>query len=300
MVALDHPPDASPGLADTDSTITDVAERTEDVVASTPWLEYVTRLGWISKGLVYTLMGITALAIARQQSTGESASPEGALQRVMERPGGRALLVVLGAGLLLYVAWRLLTVALIAGTDLSHWLDRLGYTFSAVFYFTLSWTALTAAMRDTPPADGNTIEQLSRTLLETGWTRVLLGVGGLVVIGVGMYFIVRKGALRSFTDDLDDVGERWNSNDHYGRVVLVAGVLGWLGRGVVTVLVGFFVTRAAVRFDASDARGFDRALRQAATTDLGTMLVAGTAVGLIVYGLYCLLSVPRRCLEIER
>ncbi len=285
---------------DRDAPTADVAERTRDVVESSGWLENAARLGWISKGLVYTLMGITAFTIARQRSTGEDASPEGALQRVMERPGGRVLLVVLGIGLLLYVAWRLLSVALIAGNELTHWADRVGYLFSAIFYLTLSWTALKAALRNDAPEDGNTIERLSRTLLETGWTRVLLGVVGLVVIGVGVYFIVRKGILRSFADDLDGVDDSWRGNDGYARTLLVAGVFGWLGRGIVTVLVGFFVTRAAVRFDASDARGFDRALRQAATTDLGTFLVAGTAVGLVFYGAYCLLSVPRRSLEVER
>lgn len=303
MTAVRVPTDATSSTVDS-SRVDDVAERaaerTGQVVNSSVWLERVARIGWVSKGLVYMLMGITALTIARQRPTDEAASPQGALEQVMERPGGRVLLVLLGVGLLLYVAWRLLSVALIAGTDLSHWLDRIGYTFSAVFYFTLSWTALRSALRDATPEDGNTIEQISRTLLDTGWTRVLLVVGGLVVVGVGAYFIVRKGVLRSFTDDLADVDSSWSGNEHYGRTLLVAGVVGWLGRGGVTVLVGFFVTRAAVRFDASDARGFDRALRQAATTDLGSALVGGTAAGLFVYGLYCLLSVPRRCLEVER
>lgn len=284
-----------------DAPTEDVAERTKDVVDSSGWLEHVARLGWVSKGLVYTLMGFLALAIARQERTSEEdASPEGALRAVMERSGGRALLVVLGIGLLLYVAWRLLSVALIAGNELGHWADRVGYSFSAIFYLTLSWTALGAAMRNDAPEDGNTIERLSRTLLENGWTRILLGVGGVVVIAIGLYFIVRKAFLRSFADDLDGVADTWAPNGGYARILLVAGVLGWLGRGVVTVLVGFFVTRAAIRFDASEARGFDRALRQVATTDLGTLLVAGTAIGLIFYGAYCLLSVTRRSLEIDR
>ncbi len=278
-----------------------VAAQAEQIVRRAgPWLEWLTRTGWAAKGVVYLLMGLTAVNIVRLQPTDDEASPEGALARVMERSGGRLLLLILGVGLLLYVLWRVLTVVMIAGNDLSHWLDRAGYTFSGLFYLALAWTALTSVLRDERPEDGNTIERISRALMDTQWTRVLLGVGGLVTIGVGLYFLVHKAGRRAFTDDLDEVDRTIGANDAYGRAVLLAGVVGWTGRAIVTALVGFFVTRAAVRFDASEARGFDRALNEAATTDLGAVLVGCAAAGLIVYGAYCLLSIPHRCLEIER
>jgi hypothetical protein len=66
--------------------------------------------------------------------------------------------------------------------------------------------------------------------------------------------------------------------------------VGWFGRGVVTVLVGFFVTKAAIEADTDDARGFDRALREVATSDLGTLAVATAAAGLVVYGVFCFVS----------
>ncbi len=291
--------DSIPG--NTTTSLEDVAEQTEHIVRrSAPWLEWSTRVGWAAKGLVYLLMGLTAVSIARLKPTDDEASPEGALGRAMDQPGGRVLLLVLGVGLLLYVLWRLLTIAVIAGTELTHWMDRLGYLFSALFYSALAWTALSSALSDTRPEDGNRIEQISRTLLETGWTRVVLAVAGIVTIGVGLYFVVHKAVARSFTDDLDDVDASFGPNDAYARVVLGAGIAGWIGRGIVTALVGFFVTRAAVRFDADEARGFDRALHHVATTDLGAWLVGGSAAGLILYGAYCVLSIPRRSLTIER
>ena len=66
------------------------------------------------------------------------------------------------------------------------------------------------------------------------------------------------------------------------------------------MLVGFFVTRAAWRFDPSDARGFDRALRAAANTSLGAVLVWLAALGLVLYGAFCVLGASRRVLEVER
>ncbi|MEZ5218444.1 MAG: DUF1206 domain-containing protein [Ilumatobacteraceae bacterium] len=61
-------------------------------------------------------------------------------------------------------------------------------------------------------------------------------------------------------------------------------MIGWIGRGVVTGLVGFFVTRAAIRFDPNDAAGFDRSLERIATTSTGSLLVLVAAICLMVYG----------------
>ena len=84
--------------------------------------------------------------------------------------------------------------------------------------------------------------------------------GGILVIAIGLYFIVRKGIMRGFADDLRGVDE--HGGDAVAHTILVAGVVGWVGRGAVTVLVGFFVLRAAIQFDPNDARGFDGALRK--------------------------------------
>lgn len=278
-----------------------VAEETADFVkVDAPWVEWVTRVGWAAKGVVYLLMGLAAATIVLYAPAPDAGSPQGALATVMERPGGRVLLLILAVGLLMYVAWRLLSVAMIAGSDLMNWLNRIGYTFSALFYLALAWTALVGVMQDSPPEDGNTVERLSRSLMDTTWGRILVGVAGVVTIVVGAFFVVRKAIMRSFADDLEGVQDTLASNGTYGKGLLVSGVVGWAGRGVVTILVGFFVTRAAIRFDPSEARGFDRALTHVARTDLGELLVLGAAVGLVLYGLYCLLSVPARCLEVER
>lgn len=283
---------STPNFSPTDSS---VADRVEDAVQERPWLETVTKVGWIAKGVVYLLMGLTAVSVAQQERPGEEASPEGSLGRVVEQPGGRLLLGVLAVGLVLYALWRVLSVAVIRGHELTDWLERIGYGFSASFYAVLAWTAARATIRDVKPEDSNTIERLSRTLLESTAGRWLLGAIGLVTIGVGVYFIIEKAIRRSFTDDLR--GVNGDGDDGLENGVVVAGVVGWLGRGIVTALVGFFVLRAAWRFDASEARGFDRALREVAGTQTGSILVWVSAIGLIVYGVYCLVSARYRTLE---
>ena len=267
-----------------------VADAVAETVDERPWLQSLARMGWVAKGVVYVLMGLTAVSIGRQNPTSDQASPEGALGRLKDNPGGSFLLAALAIGLVLYVVWRLLTVVLIRGTEASDWLDRVGYLFSATFYAILAYTAARTVLNGTSPKDSNTVEKLSRALLASTGGRWLLLLGGAVAIGVGVYFFVHKGVRQSFCDDLALA----QTSSRERRVVVVAGTVGWIGRGFVTAAVGFFVVRAAWQVDSSDARGFDRALREVATTSIGTVLVTVTGAALMVYGVYCIVSLRHR------
>lgn len=272
-----------------------VAAEVDGAVRGRPWLETVGQLGWIGKGVVYLLFGATATQIARQEPSDDEASPTGALNRVMEQPGGRVLLLVLAVGLVLYSLWRLLSVAVIRNNELSGWAHRVGYSFSAGFYAVLAYTAVRTVMRGTEGASDNTVERLSRSLLDTGWGRVLLTIAGGVTILTGLYFLVRKGLMRSFTDDLHTIDEA--DDEVLDWAIIAAGVAGWIGRGVVTILVGFLVARSALMYEPDDARGFDGALRKVATNSTGEMFVWASAVGLILYGAFCIFSHRYRHLE---
>lgn len=271
------------------------ADEVGDAIQDRPWLETLGQLGWIAKGAVYLLFGATATQIARQEPSDDEASPAGALNRVLEQPGGRILLSVMAVGLALYFLWRVLSVAVIRGGDISAWADRVGFSFSAAFYALLAVTAARAVMSGSESGGDSTVEHVSRSLLDTASGRVLVTIGGVATIGVGLYFLVHRGVMRSFTDSLHGVDD--SDDEALDRVIIAAGVAGWIGRGVVTILVGYFVARAAITFDPDDARGFDGALRAIATTSTGTLLVWVSAIGLMLYGAFCVLSHRYRRLE---
>ena len=296
----DAPTDTSGGTGRSDgrggSDATDkVADKTEQTVAEHPWIESVGRLGWVAKGVVYMLMGATATQIARQEPSDDEASPSGALNRVMEQPGGRILLLVMGVGLVLYSIWRLFSVAVIRDDDMSGWAHRVGYLFSAAFYGLLAFTAFRTVARGSESGKSNSVEKLSRSLMESTVGRWLVVVGGVVTIAVGLYFIVKKAIMRSFVDDLHTIDE--SDDEAIDWTIIVAGVAGWIGRGIVTVLVGVLVARAAINFDPDDARGFDGALRKVATTSYGTTFVWISAIGLMLYGAFCLISHRYRAID---
>lgn len=281
------------GASDDDPLVERVPDAVDDAVTKRPWVGHVLRIGWGAKGVVYVLMGFTAITVARHASTPDEASPEGALGQLSANPGGRALLLIAGGGLLLYATYRVLSAALVRGADVGDWMDRAGYMFSAVFYVMIGAAAIAAAVHGDRPEDSNAVERVSSWALGMPAGRWLLLVGGMVVVGIGVYFVIDRGLKRSFLDDLslaDAVpGER--------EAVVWTGTVGWIGRGIVTGMVGVFIARAAWSARHDEARGFDRALREVASSHAGSLLVGGSGVALVLYGVFCIAAV--RHLEIE-
>jgi hypothetical protein len=270
-----------------------VPEKAEQTVEEHPWLERLARFGWIAKGAVYVLMGLTAFTIGRRRPTTDDASPEGAVAQLRSTTFGTALIWALVIGLVLYVLWRVFSAALVRGNRLRDWADRVGYLFSAGFYAVLAYTAVTAVMNDKDSKDKNSVERLSGWALSHPIGRWALLVAGLVVIGIGIFFIVDKGIKQSFVKDLD-FGD---APEAERKAIKTAGTVGWISRGAATAAVGFFVAQAAWRYDPGDARGFDNAFRELATHEVGSIAVLVTGLALVVYGVFCALVV--RHLELE-
>ena len=92
-----------------------VSEKTDETLDEHPWVERAARFGWLAKGAVYALMGLTAFTIGRHRPTPDDASPEGAVAQLRSTPFGTALICALVVGLVLYVAWLLLSAGMIRG-----------------------------------------------------------------------------------------------------------------------------------------------------------------------------------------
>ena len=98
----------------------------------------------------------------------------------------------------------------------------------------------------------------------------------MVVIAVGLFF-VRQGRQAKFRDELEPGGVGPFSHES----IVALGRVGWVGRGVVMGLVGWFLIRAAVRFRPDEAKGIDGALREVTGSTLGAVLVGFAAVALV-------------------
>jgi hypothetical protein len=272
------------------------------LTAEHPGVVKIGRAGWFAKGVVYVIAGFLALSVAAKASgwadetsaTGDQeASPIGAIKTVAGSSGGTLLLWLLAVGMLLYAAWRVVSALLPGSTDAKGWAHRIGYIASAVMYTTFAISAIALARRSPETPDGNKkVTDISSTIMTNGLGRLVIGVVGVIVICVGLYRI-SKGLKLDMEDELDMSG----TSPGFRHWIERLGAVGEIGRGVGFGLVGFFLLRASITYDASEATGLDGALRTLATESWGVVVVVVVGVGFAAYGIFCLATFTRRRLQ---
>jgi len=281
-------------------------EHAEEFARTHPGLVKFGRIGWVAKGVVYARTGFLALLIAfdrlpgaeASQSPGQEASQSGAIARIAERTGGVPLLLVIVAGLVNYSCWRIVSALLPADSDASSWITRIGYLVSAVTYLVLAGLAVSIASNHreaqtdaSQKTEDSKVETFTRNLLGHSYGRTVVFLIGVVLICIAATFLL-KAVTASFRSQMAHRGVGPISFD----MLVLMGRIGWIGRTAMMGLIGFFLCRAAWLFNADEAQGLDGSLRKAATSDAGTVLVVVVAVGLLVYGLFCIISAPRQLL----
>jgi Domain of Unknown Function (DUF1206) len=276
------------------------SNRPADLSARHRGLVRIGQAGWLAKGVVYALAGLLAAVIVARSfgSTVVSgptpeASPTGAIKEIAGFTGGRYLLVVLAVGMLIYALWRVLTALLPGAIDAESAATRIGYLVSAVLYTTFSLTAVALARHPGQRTNGNQkVTDLTATILGHSAGRFAVGVAGVIAIGAGIFRVV-KGLRGDVTDELSLTGmspqrRRWTQR---------LGVIGEVGRGIAIGLIGFFLVRAAVTTNTSEATGLDGALTRLSTLDWGRFVVAIVAAGFFLYGILCVATFRHRTLR---
>lgn len=272
------------------------------LTAEHPGVVKIGRAGWFAKGVVYVIAGFLALSVAAKASgwsnstsaTGnQEASPIGAIKTVAGSGGGTVLLWLLAIGMLLYAAWRVVSALLPGGTDAKAWAHRIGYIASAVMYTTFAISAIALARRAPEVQDGNKkVTDISASIMTHTAGRLVIGVVGVIVIAVGLYRI-SKGVTMDVEDELDMSGMS-AARVHWTERL---GAIGEVGRGIGFGLVGFFLLRSAITYDATQATGLDGALRRLAVESWGVVVVVVVGIGFAAYGIFCLATFTHRHLQ---
>lgn len=253
------------------------------------WIEPLGRLGYAAKGIVYAIVGILA-ARAAIGAGGETTDTQGALRQIVEAPFGRVLLGLTAVGLVGYAIWRLVQAFLDTekkGSDAGGTITRAAYAGVGLAYLGLALTAV-QLIRGTA-SDGDAQQSWTARLLAQPFGQWLVGLIGAIVIGVGLYQLY-KGFTAKFRDELK-LNEMSPTEDTWATR---AGRLGFSARGVVFGIIGALLITAARQDDASQARGFGGALETLAARPSGALLLGVVALGLIAYGLFCLVEARYR------
>ncbi|NIH80662.1 DUF1206 domain-containing protein [Amycolatopsis viridis] len=238
------------------------------------------RVGMACWGLVHLVVAYLAVRVASGDS-GKEADQKGALQEVGSSTAGQAVLWVLALGLVAFGVWQFLMAA--GGyqwrTDKGARIrNRLGSAARGLMVLVLAYTAIRIATGSGSASGNQPQQELSARLLRLPAGQALVAAAGAVVVVVGVAAAV-KGIKRSFRQDLDLPlrGGTW---------VEWLGSAGYVAKGVVYVIIGGLLGYAALRSDAGQAGGVDKALRTLAAQPYGVVLLVIVAAGLAAFGVY--------------
>jgi Domain of Unknown Function (DUF1206) len=248
--------------------------------ASTRGARAAIRLGYLTRGVVYSLIGTLSLLWALRQSGGRVTDGHGAIERVGEYPWGTPLLWAIAVGLGCYSTWNLVRVVFDPehhGHDRNGALKRCAYAISAVSQGFLAAYTFELALGE---VHGGGQERSIAKLFSMPGGRIAIGIAGVCAIGFGVFELYR-----AYKNDIAKEYRGGLPAQHRTLICRVARV-GLAARGVVFPIIGFSLVAAAIAADPSEAHGFGDALHAIARQAYGRVLLAIVAAGLISYGVH--------------
>jgi hypothetical protein len=267
------------------STIADKGRR----AGRSPWVERLGRLGLVAKAVLYAVVGLLAIQVARG---GREESPDkgGALRTIAEQPFGKGLLVLLAAGLAGYALWRFAQGILDRdneGEGLKGLAKRAVALGKAGWYGILC--GLTVSTLVGEGSGGGNEQRQTAGVFDRPFGRYVVYAAGLAFVGAAAF-----NGWRAVTCKFNKKLRTGQMNGAEEAAVTGVGILGHLARMIVFGLIGVFLVKAAWEYDSKQARGLDGALLEVAQAPYGGPLLGAVAVGLLAYALYCLVEARYR------
>jgi Domain of Unknown Function (DUF1206) len=251
--------------------------------ATNPVLELLERLGYVVRGALYAVMGLLALRIVLSVSGGQATDLTGSLVVLVSNPSGKLVLIIVAIGLSAYSLWgftRAIYDPLHRGSDASGYMARLGFVTSALSYAAIVIFAIQLLAGSGATTNDGTQKTIAAVLTHPagGALTVLIG---LIVIGVALgQFLESYRA--TFARDLKGAEMSATARD----VAVKLGRFGMFARGVIFLIIGWFVVQAGIHHDPAQTQGFSGAFVFLLNQPFGRVLLGIVALGFVALGLH--------------
>lgn len=243
-------------------------------------MEWLARLGYASRGLVYLVIGVLAVMTAAGAGGGTT-DPEGALVAIQGQPLGTAMVAVLALGLFGFMVWRLVQAVHDPdghGHGAKGLAIRGGLAISGVVSLLLAGTAASMAFGWGGGGGGDSARDWTAWLMSQPFGRWAVAAVGLGLVGAAVVTIGKAWRctfLRYVRLDGDTA--RW---------AVPVCRFGLAARGVAFALVAWFLLSAAWEARSGEARGLGAALHSLLEQPFGPWLLGLVALGLVAFGIY--------------
>jgi hypothetical protein len=243
------------------------------VVDKSEKFNWLVRVGYFSRAILYAVLGLIALTRADQISEGTN----GVFRAVEDYPAGTVILWVMVIGLTAYALFRFCSPLFDIennGSDAKGWAKRIGHAGSGIGHLALAFSAYQFANSTGGSGDG--AQEAASGVLSYDLGGVVLGLLGIIFFVVAI-FQVKKGISGEFMHRISAQAPnatRW------------LGGAGYLARGVVYAVIGWSLFSAGFLAGGADQV---KSLGDAVASLAGEGFVFTlTAIGLILFGLFSL------------
>jgi hypothetical protein len=261
------------------------------VVDKSEKFNWLVRVGYLSRAILYTMLGFIALTSAQTISKGT----DGIFRAIEEFPAGNAILWLMVIGLFFYALFRLSSLIFDIennGSDATGWGKRIGHAGSAAGHFALALAAFgfaTSSGGGGGSGGGSGAQQAASGVLGVEFGGIVLGILGIVFFVVAA-FQLKKGISGDFMARISPSAPdftRW------------LGGAGFCARAVVYAIIGWSLFQAGFMSGGADqVRSLGDALAELA--GMGAAFTV-TAAGLLLFGLFSLILARYRIIpEMDR
>ena len=246
------------------------------------------QLGYGARGVIYLVIGGLALLAAFGETGGQTTNSKGAVLKILEQPFGDAMMVVLIIGLLGYSSWRL--IQCFKDTD-GHGSSGKGLAVRSGLFISAATHILLAvwAARLLMGNGGGSSAGGDNNLLTTAFGQLALGIAGVGVVFTGFAHIF-KGLTARFERYMTIPADKRS----WARPVCQFGLA---ARGVVWLIIGWFLIKSAWMAKGREIEGMSEALQWLRDNSYGPWLLGIVAAGLFAFGIYSLLEAAYRRID---
>jgi hypothetical protein len=248
-------------------------------------IHYLPVYGCISTGVIY--LGIGIIAILSFLKLKEGGADESSLLVFLNHfIIGKVVIVIILLGTVSYISWRIyeaFTDPYGYGNDVWGRIKRTGIALSTVADILIAYTAIEALLGiDNMAEDGRPEQQqqLVANILQQdfgNWITITIGIIVLITALIQFLYGITKG----YRERIDI--EHFNSG--FKKFVHVFAWTGYLARGIILGIIGFFFTKAGMEENARYVVNTDKAFDFIGDS-IGHTCFILVAIGTICYGLF--------------
>jgi fumarate reductase subunit D len=251
--------------------------------AANPLLALLERLGYVVRGALYAVMGLLALGFALGVGGGQTTDLSGSLVFLISNPLGKLVLVVVAVGLGAYAVWgftRAIYDPLHRGRDAGGYAARLGFVSSAISYAAIVFFALQILVGSGGGAGDSTQKSIAAILTHPGGGPLTIVIGLVaILIGLGQFLEAYRA---TFKEDLKGAEMTTSERD----IAIKLGRFGMFARGVIFLIIGWFLVQAGLHHDAGQVQGFGGAFLFLLGQPFGRVVLGIVALGFVALGLH--------------